>query len=166
MTVTSVRPDTTTLTLTIDAEYPYTPEQVWELWADPRLLERWWGPPVYPATVGAHDLRPGGTVRYLMTGPEGDQHHGAWEVLTAEPPHRLEFKDWFTDAEGVRNESLATNVTRVAIAAIEGGSRMTIVATFPSLADMEQLLAMGMVEGMTLAMGQIDAVLADAIPAG
>jgi uncharacterized protein YndB with AHSA1/START domain len=166
MTVTSVLPDTTALTLTIDAEYPHTPEQVWQLWADPRLLARWWGPPMCPASVSTHDLRPGGTVRYMMTGPDGREYHGAWEVLVVEPPHRLEFKDWFTDAAGVRNESLGTNISRVAIEAAGEGSRMTIVATFPSLADMEQLVAMGMVEGMTMAMGQIDAVLADAIPAG
>jgi uncharacterized protein YndB with AHSA1/START domain len=165
MTVTAVRPDTTTLTLTIDAEYPHTPEQVWQLWADPRLLERWWGPPMCPATVSTHDLRPGGAVAYTMVDPEGREYHGAWEVLVVEPPHRLEFKDWFTDAEGVRNESLATNLTRVAIEATGGGTLMTIVANFPSLADMEQLVAMGMVEGMTAAMGQIDALLA-AIPAG
>jgi uncharacterized protein YndB with AHSA1/START domain len=165
MTVTAVRPDTTTLSLTIDAEYPHTPEQVWQLWADPRLLERWWGPPMCPATVSTHDLRAGGTVRYMMVGPDGTEYHGAWEVLAVAPPHGLEFKDWFTDADGTNNQSLATNITRVSIDATDNGTRMTIVATFPSLADMEQLVEMGMVEGMTMAMGQIDAVLA-AIPAG
>jgi uncharacterized protein YndB with AHSA1/START domain len=166
MTVTSVRPDADSLTLTIDAEYPHTPAQVWQLWADPRLLERWWGPPMCPASVSTHELVPGGTVRYMMIGPDGTEYHGAWDVLDVEPPLRLEFEDWFTDAAGVRNESLGTNVTRVAIEATDTGSRMTIVATFPSLAAMEQLVEMGMVEGMTMAMGQIDAVLADAIPTG
>jgi uncharacterized protein YndB with AHSA1/START domain len=165
MTITDVRTDTTALTLTIEAEYPHTVEQVWQLWADPRLLERWWGPPTYPAKVVEHDFRVGGTVTYVMTGPTGDRHSGAWEVLVLEAPHRLELKDWFTDADGHRNETLPTNITRVAVEPSGSGSRMTIVSTFPNPAEMEQLVAMGMVEGMTAAMGQIDAVLAEAIAA-
>lgn len=41
MTVTSVVPDRATRTLTLTAEYRATVEQVWQTWADPRLLERW-----------------------------------------------------------------------------------------------------------------------------
>ena len=51
MTVTAVRKDPQTLTMTLDAEFDAPPERVWQLWADPRQLERWWGPPTYPATV-------------------------------------------------------------------------------------------------------------------
>ena len=73
MTVTAVRKDPEALTMTVDAEFDASPERVWQLWADPRQLERWWGPPTYPATFTAHDLAPGGRVEYHMTGPEGDQ---------------------------------------------------------------------------------------------
>ncbi len=45
-------------TMTLEAEFDASPERVWQLWADPRQLERWWGPPTYPATVTTHDLRP------------------------------------------------------------------------------------------------------------
>ena len=89
MTVTAVRKDPQTLTMTLEAEFEAPPERVWQLWADPRQLERWWGPPTYPATVTTHDLTPGGRVEYHMTGPEGDQPHGYWEVVEADAPHRL-----------------------------------------------------------------------------
>ena len=56
MTVTAVRKDPEALTMTLDAEFDASPERVWQLWADPRQLERWWGPPTYPATV--HRARP------------------------------------------------------------------------------------------------------------
>jgi hypothetical protein len=42
-----------------------------------------------------------------------------------------------------------------------GRTRMSIVSTFPSTAAMEQLMAFGVEEGLTQAVGQIDAVLAD-----
>ena len=55
-----LRRDSEGLTLTLIADFDGVPvEQVWELWADPRQLERWWGPPTYPATMEQHDLTPG-----------------------------------------------------------------------------------------------------------
>ena len=44
MTVTAVRKDLDALTLILTAEFEASPERVWDLWADPRQLERWWGP--------------------------------------------------------------------------------------------------------------------------
>src|SRR6185369_15609894 len=69
MTVTAVHKDPEHLTMILDAEFEASPDRVWELWSDPRQLERWWGPPHYPATVTSHDLRAGGRVEYHMTGP-------------------------------------------------------------------------------------------------
>ena len=60
MTVTRVHKDLTALTLTVHAEFASDVDRVWQLWADPRRLERWWGPPMFPATFVAHDLSPGG----------------------------------------------------------------------------------------------------------
>ena len=74
MTVTDVQKDPGTMTMTITTAFDAPVDQVWRVWSDPRLLERWWGPPTYPATVVEHDLSPGGTIRYYMTGPEGDRH--------------------------------------------------------------------------------------------
>ncbi|HEY6667475.1 MAG TPA: SRPBCC domain-containing protein [Propionibacteriaceae bacterium] len=162
MTVTGVRKNPETLTMTLDAEFDASPERVWQLWADPRKLERWWGPPTYPATVTAHDLRSGGRVEYHMTGPEGDQPHGYWEVLEADAPRRLIFRDGFANDDGTPISDMPINEVRVAISEAGGGqTRMSIESVFPSAAAMEQLIAMGMEQGLTEAVGQIDAILAE-----
>jgi uncharacterized protein YndB with AHSA1/START domain len=164
MTVTDVRKNPETLTMTLDAEFDASPERVWQLWADPRKLERWWGPPTYPATVTAHDLRSGGRVEYHMTGPEGDQSRGYWEILEAEAPNRLVFRDGFANADGTPSSDMPVNEVRVKITEGNGGqTQMTIESIFPSAAAMEQLLAMGMEEGLSEAVGQIDAILAEAV---
>ena len=160
MSVTSVRKDTEQLAMTVTAEYDVTAERAWQLWADPRQLERWWGPPTYPATVEEHDLTPGGHVSYYMTGPEGDQPHGWWNVLEAEPPRLLVIEDGFADETGAPSTTMPTMVMRVEITDRPGGVGMTVVTRFPSLEAMEQLLGMGMEEGLKEAMGQIDAILA------
>ncbi len=162
MTVAAVHKDLDALTMTIDAEFDATPERVWELWADPRQLERWWGPPTYPATMTAHDLRPGGRVEYHMTGPEGDQPRGFWNIVEADPPSRLVFLDGFANDDGSPNEDLPITEGRVTIESMDDGrTRMSIRSTFPSTEAMEQVLAMGMEEGMKQALGQIDAILAE-----
>ncbi|MDQ3782327.1 MAG: SRPBCC domain-containing protein [Actinomycetota bacterium] len=161
MTVTDVRKDTDALTMTIDAEFDASAERVWQLWADPRQLERWWGPPTYPATFTKHDLAPGSRVDYHMTGPEGDQPKGFWEVVEADAPHRLVFKDGFANDDGSPNTDIPMSTARVTIEEAGGGrSRMSIETTFASTEAMEQALAMGMEEGLTQAVGQIDAILA------
>jgi uncharacterized protein YndB with AHSA1/START domain len=162
MTVTAVHKDPDALTMTLTAEFDASPERVWELWADPRQLERWWGPPTYPATFTAHDLVPGSRVEYHMTGPEGDQPRGYWDVVEAEPPSRLVFMDGFANDDGSPNDELPRTTGQVTIEAIEPGrTRMTIASRFPSAEAMTQLVAMGMEEGLTQAVGQIDAILAE-----
>ena len=162
MTVTAVSRDPESRTLTLNAEFDATPERVWELWADPRQLERWWGPPTYPATVDTYDLRPGGRVEYHMTGPDGDQLGGFWEVDDVQPPRLLVFRDGFLKDDGTPNDELPTTTARVTLHDIgDGRTRMSIVSQFPSVEAMEQLDAMGMEEGLRQAVGQIDAILAD-----
>ena len=163
MTVTAVEKHPDTLSMTITAEFEAPPERVWQLWADPRQLERWWGPPIYPATVDSHDLRPGGRVEYHMTGPEGEQLKGFWDIIEADAPRSLVFRDGFANDDGTPNTDMPSNESRVTIEEIgDGRTRMSIDSIFPSREAMEQLLAMGMEEGLTQAVGQIDAILAEA----
>jgi uncharacterized protein YndB with AHSA1/START domain len=162
MTVTAVRKDPEALTLIVTAEFDASPERVWDLWADPRKLERWWGPPTYPATFDSHDLAPGSRVAYHMTGPTGDQPRGYWDVVEVDPPRRLVFLDGFAHDDGTPNDDFPRSEGRVTIEPIEAGrTRMSIESRFPSTQAMEQMVAMGMEEGLTQAVGQIDAILAE-----
>jgi uncharacterized protein YndB with AHSA1/START domain len=163
MTVQNVHKDPEARTMTITAEFDAPLDRVWQLWADPRLLERWWGPPTYPATFEEHDLTPGGRVTYYMTGPDGDRPRGWWRVLAVEAPHRLEFEDGFADDSGQPVDDLPVSTVRVTLSEPAAGrTRMELASAFASLEDMERILAMGAEEGLTEALGQIDALLAEA----
>ena len=162
MTVTAVRKDPQALSLTLDAEFDASPERVWQLWADPRQLERWWGPPTYPATFTKHELKPGARVEYHMTGPEGDQPRGYWDVEEVDPPHSLAVRDGFANDDGSPNTEMPTGKMRVTIEEVgPGRTRMSIESIHPSTEVMDQVLAMGMEEGLREAVGQIDAILAE-----
>ena len=160
MTVVNVQKDTEALTMTITAEFDAPLKRVWQLWEDPRQLERWWGPPTYPATVTAHDLTPGGAVSYFMTGPDGDQPHGYWRMLEVDAPLGLAFESGLADDSGNPTPNTPSMINRVVLSEqSEGVTRMAIESTFPSLEAMEMFLEMGMQEGITGAVSQIDALL-------
>jgi len=160
VSITSVEKDLDTLTLTLVADFEAPVERVWELWADPRQLERWWGPPTYPATFEQHDLSPGGDVTYFMTGPEGDTHRGWWKVGAVEPPRALEFTDGFADQDGNPVDSMGTTTARVELSEHDGGTRMEMRSVFESREQMEKMDEMGMEQGLREAVEQMDALLA------
>ena len=163
MPVISVDKDIEALEMTVVAEFDAPVERVWQLWADPRQLERWWGPPSHPATVVDHDLSPGGRVSYFMTSPEDQKYHGWWRVETVQAPRLLEVVDGFADDSGDPNPDMPTTKMSVDLTERDGGgTRVTILSTFPSAEALQQQLEMGMEEGMREAMSQMDGVLAGA----
>lgn len=161
MTVVESVKDVEDLTLTITAEFAAPVERVWRIWADPRQLERWWGPPTWPATFEEHEATVGARSSYVMTGPDGEKARGYWRVTRVEEPTRFEFDDGFADEDGNPVDSLGTTHAVVTLAEVDGRTRMIVRSTFESLEQLEQMVQMGMEEGMTQAMGQIDALLAE-----
>jgi uncharacterized protein YndB with AHSA1/START domain len=161
MSITDLDTDLDNLTLTLIADFDAPIEKVWELWADPRKLERWWGPPSHPATFEKHDLSAGGEVTYFMTGPEGDTHRGWWRIESVEPPRSLELTDGFADEDGNPNDDLPTTQMAMELTEHDGGTRMTMRSRFPSREQMQELVDMGMTEGLREAVGQMDAILAE-----
>lgn len=159
MSVTSVEKDLDTLSLTLIADFDAPVERVWQLWADPRQLERWWGPPEYPATFEQHDLRTGGTVTYYMTGPDGQRFHGYWAVTSVTAPTSLTFTDGFADENGQPNDDMPTSESHVELTEGDGGTRMTLTSRFEDRQQMDQLIEMGMDEGLRAAVGQMDDLL-------
>jgi uncharacterized protein YndB with AHSA1/START domain len=81
-------------------------------------------------------------------------------VETVDPPSRLTFTDGFSHPDGTPNTEMPITDSRVALTERDGGTRMEVVSRFASRADMDQVMAMGMQEGLTLAVGQMDALLA------
>jgi uncharacterized protein YndB with AHSA1/START domain len=160
MTVVRVEKDVDSLSLTVIADFAAPIERVWQLWADPRQLERWWGPPTHPATVEKHDLAAGGEVAYYMTDPEGERTHGWWRVTTVEPPRSLEFTDGFADRDGTPNPDTPATAVQMQLSEHDGGTRMELRFNFASGEHMEMLERWGAFAVFPQSVGQMDAVLA------
>ncbi len=161
MPITSVASDAKSLTLTVIADYPVPVERLWDAYADPRQIEKFWGPEQWPAQFTRHDMSVGGESHYSMSGPDGAKARGWFHFLKVEPLRLIEVEDGFAHEDGRRNEEMPTMRMAFNFEKTKEGSRFTSVTYFKSVETMEQLVNMGMVEGMRSAMSQIDAVLAD-----
>jgi uncharacterized protein YndB with AHSA1/START domain len=159
MPVISSKKDPANLTLEFVTELDATPERVWELWEDPRQLEKWWGPPAYPATFVRHDFAVGGESRYFMTGPEGQIAPGWWRIESLDKPKGLSFANGIAGEDGEPRPDMGAMAASMSLESIDGGTRMTVTSRFTDANQMEKYLEMGMEEGMMGALSQIGALL-------
>ena len=108
MPVTDVTTDPEALTMTLTADFAAPVERVWDAFTDPRQLERFWGPPGWPATFPAFDFTVGGKAVYFMTSggatriptPPTMRNHGFYTASLAEMVRWL----------GEQAESLGVNI--------------------------------------------------------
>jgi len=161
MPTTSVHTDPEELTMALVAEFPVPVERLWGAFADPRQLERFWGPPGFPATFTSFDLRPGGRADYRMTSPQGERFLSLWRISEVDEPRRIVFEDLFSTEDGAVDESMPASETVLSFDGVGSGSRVTVLTSFSSSADLDRMLEMGMLEGYSQAFGQLDTVLAD-----
>lgn len=161
MPITSVEKNLDALTMTVVADFAATRERLWEAYTDPRQIEKFWGPAEWPATFTRHDVFVGGRSDYFMTGPDGERSAGFWEFLAVDDGKFFEVRDGFAGDDGEENTAMPSMRMTFSFEATSGGSRLVTTTHFGSLDQLEQLLDMGMEEGMASAMGQIDQVLAD-----
>jgi len=161
MPITSVTKNIEALTMTVVAEFTAPVRRLWDAYADPRQLEKFWGPPTWPATFTRHDMAVGGESHYTMTGPDGESSSGYWRFLAVAEGQSFEVEDGFATSPGVPNENMPSMQMVFTFEPVGSGSRVTTKTTFNSLEQLTQLLEMGMEEGLSAAMSQMDAVLAD-----
>lgn len=161
MPVTDVTTDADNLTMTVVADFAAPVERVWDAYSDPRQLERFWGPPGWPATFTKWDHTVGGKANYTMNGPRGEKASGTWEFLRIDAPHSFEVLDSFADEQGTPDADLPSMRMVFSFEGTDQGTRMVTTSYFSSADALEQVVSMGAVEGTKLAMSQLDAVLQD-----
>ena len=75
--------------LTIIRVFDAPVRAVWDAWTDPKQVEKWWGPRGFTLTTHHKDLRPGGTWRYTMHGPDGEDYPNTTKYLEVEECAKL-----------------------------------------------------------------------------
>ena len=145
--------------ITITAEFDAPVERIWQIYADPRQLEKIWGPPEYPATFVDHELAPGGRVTYYMTSPEGEKYAGYWLVDSVDKPTGFTFRDGFATEDFTPIDSLPLSRNAYSFAEKDGRTVATYVSTYETVDALEKVIEMGVEEGAAQSLNQIDGLL-------
>jgi len=132
---------------------------LWDAYTDPRQLERFWGPPTWPATFTRHDFKVGGRAEYFLALPDGGKWNGSWKFTAVNPPNSFAAVDGEDNAE---DENMPASM-KFSFETTPTGSRLTIVTQFSSVEAMEQTIP-SMEQGLRAAMPQLDALLAEPSP--
>lgn len=95
--------DQETFDVIVEREFDVPVERLWNSWADPDEVKKWWGPRGFTCPIANVDLREGGRTFVAMQAPEefgGGLMYNAWDFTEVVPPSRLAYVIRFTDADG------------------------------------------------------------------
>ncbi len=161
MPVIDVQKSVADLSMTMIAEFDATVEQVWRLWADAELFERWWGPPGFSVSLEEHDFTPGGRIGFSFVSPEGEKFPQEWQVLEVDAPRRVLLRDADVAEDGTPNDGNGMTGFEITVAPAGAKTRMQVTSRFHTLQGMEETIAMGVEEGLVLTLAKADAALAE-----
>lgn len=135
---------------------------VFKMFTTPEHLAQWWGPKGWTLPVCRMDFRPGGVWHYCMRGPNGEESWGKAVYQEVVEPERIVYLDTFSNAEGTAVAGMPEILATVIFTEHEGRTKLTNRAQFASAKEVESVLEMGMVQGLTETWDRLEAYLATA----
>lgn len=152
--------------LTLERTFNAPRELVFRTFTEAEHLKRWWGPTGWPLTVCNVDLRPGGVWHYCMTCTDeaqkdyyGMQSWGKAVYHEIDPPKKIIYADFFSDAEGNVNEDMPSAMITLTFEEAEGKTKVTNFAQYASADAVQAVLDMGMLEGITDTFNNLEKLL-------
>jgi uncharacterized protein YndB with AHSA1/START domain len=152
--------DKTKNTINIKREFAADRATVWDFYTKSEMLDQWWMPLPWKSKTKSMDFREGGKWHYAAVGPNGEEHWSITRYVKIEPQQLFVAKDAFGDAEGNINPDMPQSTWTMNFS--DKGNNTLVHGTmqFPDLAQLEQTIAMGFKEGLSMAMENLDAILA------
>jgi len=136
------------------------PDLVWDAWTNADLLDQWWAPKPYLAQTISMNFSPGGMWHYAMVSPEGKKHYCKVYYQTVEPQKMFSYRDAFCDEHGVDMPDMPRmHWVNTFISDSKDSTTVHLVLTFESEEALETILRMGMQEGFTMALSNLDELL-------
>jgi uncharacterized protein YndB with AHSA1/START domain len=135
--------------LVVEREFDAPRELVWQAFTEPERVARWFGPRGWTLPVCTMDVREGGEWHYCMRGPNGEESWGKAVYREIVPPERIVYTDQFADAQGKANPRLPEMLITLRFEDVGGKTKLTSRTEFPTDADLQKILAMGVVKGLT-----------------
>lgn len=121
---------------------------VYRAWTDPKILALWWGPKGFSNAFHEFDLRPGGTWRFDMHGPDGKAY-----------PNQCSFVEIGTERIVIDHTSAPEFLIDATFEEAAGKTTVRFCATFPS-AEIRDKIASFAINGNEQMLDRLEAELA------
>jgi uncharacterized protein YndB with AHSA1/START domain len=147
-------------TLTVKKEFAAGRQLVWDCHTKAELLEQWFAPKPFTAKSKSMDFRDGGHWLYAMVDPEGKEFWARMDYVKINPISNYTLWDAFCDDKGNVNPDLPRASWTATFKDLGKDSTVVeTVVTYNSLTDLETVIQMGMKEGLTMCLEQLDELL-------
>lgn len=145
--------------LTVIRAFNANLELVWKTWTEAELLDKWWAPQPWKSVTKSMDFGVGGQRLYAMVGPNGEEHWGCTKFRSIKPQVSFSGEDVFCDDQGNVNPELPAAVFENVFTESVNSTTVTITTTYALEQHLQQVIEMGMKEGLTMALENLDEVL-------
>jgi len=152
--------DEATNSLIVNREFAANQLQVWDAWTKPRILDQWWAPLPYKAKTKSQVFEPNGHWHYAMEGPNNDMHWGMMQYKEISKPDFFSANDVFCDENGATNSNLPSTDFEISFSEEGDTTMVNMVSVYATKEALDEILAMGMKEGLSMALAQLDGILA------
>lgn len=146
-------------TITVKKEFAANRQLVWDCYTRSELLDQWFAPQPFTIKTKVMEFREGGHWLYAMVDPDGKAFWGRMDYLRIKPIENYSALDAFCDDKGEINKDLPRAQWNVDFKDLTENSIVETVVTYNSLADLEAVIQMGLKEGLTASLSQLDDLL-------
>lgn len=146
----------------VEKEFAAPLDIVWSAWTRAQTLEKWWAPKPWKAKTESMDFRENGSWFYIMEGPEGEKHYSKADYKTIVLEQKFVGLDYFCDENGNIKNEFPKSQWSVEFEPQGAHTFVTIETKYESAEDLESILKMGLQEGFTAALLQLDEYLQSA----
>lgn len=129
---------------------------VWEAWTNPEIIDQWWAPKPYHTETKVLDFREGGMWLYAMVSPQDEKQWCKADYLKIEPQKLIGWLDAFCDENGHETHDKPRSEWTTAFTEHNGATTVNVTIKQERLEDVEALINMGMKEGFTTALENLD----------
>ncbi len=146
-------------TITVKREFAARRSLVWDCYTQSEMLDQWFAPEPFTTKTKSMDFSEGGHWHYAMIDPEGKEYWGWTEYIKIQPIDFYETLDAFSDSEGNINKDLPRAEWQVQFTDKEENTLVVTTVQYDSLEALDQVINMGMKEGLTSTLERLDKLL-------
>ncbi|HEX6124683.1 MAG TPA: SRPBCC domain-containing protein [Pyrinomonadaceae bacterium] len=152
--------------IVITREFAAPRQLVWDVWTEPKHIEKWFGPKGFTTRVDALDFKVGGRSSYVMIGPDGTEYPSAGVFKEIVPIEKIvstdEWGEGYEEMAAEKKLDLPQGMILTALFDDLGErTKLTLITSHPTLEDKKKHEAMGVVDGWNSSLDKMDEYLAE-----